>query len=162
MVQSKSGSLEVTLRGDNEIILTRTFNAPAALVFEAWTKPEHVRQWWGLRAANMTVCDIDFRVGGRWRFVTREEDGSEVAFSGEYREIEAPARIVNTEVFEMFPDNPSLITNIFEERDGKTTLTQVCEYDSKETRDMVLQSGMEFGAAESMDRLEELLERLGS
>ena len=76
--------------------------------------------------------------------------------------METPARIVNTEVFEMFPDNPSVITNIFEERDGKTTLTQVCAYDSTETRDMVLQSGMEFGAVESMDRLEELLRRLGS
>jgi len=163
MVQSKSGSLEVTLRGDNEVVMTRTFNAPAALVFEAWTNPEHVRQWWGLRASTMTVCEIDFRVGGKWRFVTTDsDDGSEVAFSGEYREIEVPTRIVNTEVFEMFPDNPSLITNIFEERDGKTTLTQVCEYDSKQTRDMVLESGMEFGAGETFDRLEELLERLGS
>ena len=163
MVQSKSGSLEVTLRGDNETILTRTFNAPAALVFEAWTKPEHVRQWWGLRASTMTVCEIDFRVGGRWRFVTTDsDDGSEVAFSGEYREIEAPSRIVNTEAFELFPDNPSVVTNIFEEHDGRTTLTQICEYDSPETRQLVMESGMEFGAGESMDRLEELLERLGS
>ena len=162
MVQSKSGSLEVTLRGDNEIVMTRTFNAPAALVLEAWTKPEHVRQWWGLRASDMVVCNIDFRVGGKWRFVQREEDGSEVAFSGEYREIETPSRIVNTEVFEMFPDNPSVITNIFEERDGKTTLTQICAYDSQATRDMVLESGMELGAGESMDRPEELHERLAS
>ncbi len=157
MVQSKSGSLEGTLRGDNEIVLTRTFNAPAALVFEAWTKPEHVRQWWGLRASNMVVCDIDFRVGGKWRFVTTDSDnGSEVAFSGEYREIETPARIVNTEVFEMFPDNPSIVTNIFEERDGRTTLTILVQHETKAARDMHVESGMEDGLQDALDLLEQV------
>ncbi|MQA01015.1 MAG: ATPase [Dehalococcoidia bacterium] len=160
MADKGSGKLVVSTPSDTEIVLTRTFAAPAAVVFEAWTTPEHVRNWWGLRNSQMVVCEIDLRVGGRWRYVTRESDGTEVAFNGEYQEIDAPTRIVNTEVFEMFPDNGSLITNTFEERDGQTTLTQTCVYESREVRDMVIESGMEDGADQSMDRLEEVIQTM--
>ena len=159
MTWEHSDRLKVTLPSDCEIVMTRTFDAPAALVVEAWTTPEHVRQWWGLRAEDMVVCEIDLRVGGTWRFVTRDGDGNEIAFRGEYREIVAPTRLVNTEIFEMFPDNGSLITSLFEERDGRTTLTSTCVYESKEVRDMVATS-MEHGVDVSMDRLEELLATL--
>ena len=157
----RAGRREVDLPDDRTIRMTRRFHAPRHLVFEAQTKPEHVRRWWGFPSSEWLACEIDLRVGGKWRFATREEDGAEVEFYGEYREIVPAERLVQTEVFAPFPDNGSLVTVTFEERDGFTTLTSLAEYDSKETRDMVLQTGMEEGAALSYDRMEDLLASLG-
>lgn len=155
-----AGTLEVTLPTDNSVQLRRVFNFPRDLVFRAMSEPEHVRQWWGLRSSQMVVCEIDLRVGGKWRYVTREEDGTEVEFYGEYREVTPPERVVQTEIFAPFPDAPSLVTVTLEERDGRTVLTSRAEYPSREVRDMVIATGMETGAAESYDRLEEVLATL--
>jgi len=152
-----SGLATVTLPSDREIVITRVFNAPAQLVFEAMTKPEHVRRWWGLRGSTMSVCDIDLRVGGAWRYVLREEDGNEVGFHGTYREIEAPNRVVSTEVFEGFPDAESVNTVTLTEEDGKTTFTNRILHQNREYRDGHLNSGMEPGMQQTFDRLEELL-----
>jgi uncharacterized protein YndB with AHSA1/START domain len=152
MVSSK---LTVTTPSEREIRMTRTFDAPRRLVFEAHSKPEHVRQWWGRRGSTMLVCDMDFRPGGSWRFVTREPEGDENGFRGEFREIAPPERIVWTFEWEGLPGHISVETLSFEERDGKTTLTATSVFDSVEDRDGMLQSGMEEGAGETWDRLEE-------
>ncbi|MCX6020663.1 MAG: SRPBCC family protein [Chloroflexi bacterium] len=157
----RSGSrLVVTLPSDREIVMRRVFDAPRTLVFEAHTKPEQVTRWWGVGGSKMTVCDIDLRPGGAWRWVLIVPDGGECAFRGVYHEIVPPERLVYTEIFEPYPDNPGLITTIFEEQDGRTTLTSTALYESVEVRDMVVQSGMESGAAETYDRLAELLATL--
>lgn len=157
METTRSGLATVTLPSDREIVISRMFNAPAQLVFEAMTKPEHVRRWWGLRGSTMTMCDIDLRVGGAWRYVLREEDGSEVGFHGTYREIEAPNRVVSTEVFEGFPDAESVNTVTLTEEDGKTTFTNRILHQNRAYRDGHLNSGMEPGMQQTFDRLEELL-----
>ncbi len=155
-----SGSATVTLPSDREIVITRLFAAPVRLVFDAMTKPEHVRRWWGLRGSNMVVCDIDFRVGGAWRYVLAEEDGSEIGFHGVYQEISAPGRWVSTEVFEGFPDAESTNTITLVEEDGKTRFTNVVLHQNREYRDGHLNSGMEPGMQQTFDRLEELLAAL--
>lgn len=153
-----SGTFTVTPRADREIVITRLFDAPRHLVFEAMTKPEHIRRWWGNlgEGYSVPVCEVDLRVGGRWRFVNRHPTG-EVAFAGVYRQIAPPDRVVFTEVMEPLPEPGSVITAVFTEEDGKTRLTATCVYDTGEIRDMVLQSGMEKGAALSYDRLEDLV-----
>jgi len=159
---SPTKTLTVTTPSDTEVVLTRVFNAPRTLVFDAHTKPEHVKRWFGLRGSTVPVCDIDFRVGGAYRFVLREADGSEMPIRGIYREIVAPERLVYTEIFEQFEEigGVPLVNITLEERDGKTTLTSTTLYDSKEIRDAVIGSGMEEGAAETYDRLAELLETM--
>jgi uncharacterized protein YndB with AHSA1/START domain len=156
-----SDSFKVTTPSDRAIRLTRLFNAPRALVFEAMTRPEHVRQWWGQlgEGYSVPVCEIDFRVGGKWRFVNRHPKG-EAAFHGEYREINPPSRVVFTEIFEDFPDSVSVVTSELVEEDGKTRLIATVEYPSLEVRDMVIASGMSRGAGISYDRLEDLVGRL--
>lgn len=156
-----SDSFKVTTPSDRAIRLTRLFNAPRALVFEAMTKPEHVRQWWGQlgEGYSVPVCEIDFRVGGKWRFVNRHPRG-EAAFHGEYREINPPSRVVFTEIFEDFPDSVSVVTSELVEENGKTRLIATVEYPSLEVRDMVMASGMSRGAGISYDRLEDLVGRL--
>lgn len=156
-----SDSFEVTTPSDRAIRLTRLFNAPRALVFEAMTRPEHVRQWWGQlgEGYSVPVCEIDFRVGGKWRFVNRHPKG-EAAFHGEYREIDPPARVVFTEIFEDFPDSVSVVTSELVEENGKTRLIATVEYPSLDVRDMVIASGMSRGAGISYDRLEDLVGRL--
>jgi len=141
--------------------MTRLFNAPRALVFEAMTKPEHVKQWWGRlgEGYSVPVCDIDLRPGGRWRFVNRHPHG-EAAFHGEYREIAPPGRLVFTEIFEEFPDSVSVVTAEFTDEGGKTRMTATVQYESLAVRDMVLKTGMSSGAAISYDRLEDLLATL--
>lgn len=157
---SKHPSFKVTLPSDREILMTRVFDAPRDLVFEALTKPEHVRQWWGcLDGYTVPVCEMDVRVGGRWRIVNTGPDG-EVAFHGEYLEIVKPALVRNTEIFEMYPDTVSYVTVTLTEQDGKTTYQSLAEYPSREIRDMVLQTGMEDGAALSLDRLGEIAQSL--
>jgi len=151
----------VTTPSDREIVLTRLFDAPRHLLIEAMTKPEHVRRWWGILddEHSVTVCDIDFRPGGAWRFVGRGPKG-EYGFHGVYRDIALPDRIVFTEIFDPFPDVVSVVTSIFSEENGKTRLTVKCLYPSVEVRDMVVQSGMARGAAISYDRLEEVVAEL--
>jgi uncharacterized protein YndB with AHSA1/START domain len=154
---ANSDTFDVSTPSDVEITITRIFNAPVALVFEALTKPEHVKQWWGVFADHyVSLCEIDLRVGGAWRFVSTTPRG-EVAFRGVYREIEKPARLVNTEIFEMYPDTQSVVTTTLTTEGNKTRLTAVCCYPSKDVRDMVLKSGMEVGAAASYDAMENVL-----
>lgn len=155
---ANSDTFTSTTPSDREIRLTRLFDAPRQLLFEAMTKPEHVKQWWGVLSDkhSVTVCEIDLRVGGAWRFVGRGPQGDYPGFYGEYREIVPPERLVFTEFFEPFPGNGSLVTSEFTEEHGKTRLTVTALYESLEIRDMVIQTGMEKGAATSYDRLEEV------
>lgn len=158
---ANSDTFKVTTPSDQEIRLTRLFDAPRRLVFEAMTKPEHVRQWWGRlgEGYSVPVCEIDLRPGGAWRFVNRHPKG-EAAFYGEYREITPPSRLVFTEIFEEFPDSVSVVTAEFADEGGKTRLTATVRYPSPEVRDMVLASGMAKGAGISYDRLEDLVATL--
>jgi uncharacterized protein YndB with AHSA1/START domain len=152
--------LEVTTPSDREIQMTRVFDAPRELVFEAHSSCDHLKNWWGPRKYEIVSCDFDFRPGGKWRIVHRGPDGEEYAFRGEFREIVRPERIVWTFEFEGMPGNVSVETLTLEEHNGKTTFTSTSVYDSVEQRDGMLESGMEAGAAESMDRLDEYLEVL--
>jgi uncharacterized protein YndB with AHSA1/START domain len=158
---ANSGSFAVTTPSDREIRLTRLFDAPRDLVFEAMSKPEHVKEWWGRLGDgySVPVCEIDLRPGGKWRFVNRTPHG-EVAFYGVYREIAPPDRIVFTEIFEQFPDTESVVTAVFTDEGGKTRLTATVLYPSLDVRDTVLNTGMAGGAAISYDRLEEVVARL--
>jgi uncharacterized protein YndB with AHSA1/START domain len=160
MSAAKTGTLSVTLPSDREIRLTRVFSAPRRLLFEAMSKPEHMVQWWGPRGYTMTVSAMDFRAGGAYRFVHRAPDGSEFAFRGEYREVVPPERIVQTFEWEGLPGHISVETMTLDERDGKTTLTVNSLFASVEDRDGMLQSGMEKGAGESYDRLEQFVQTL--
>lgn len=154
------GAMTVTVISDLEVQLTRVFNAPRRLVFEAHSTCEHVRHWWGTRGHTMVTCEMDFRPGGRWRFVLRKANGKEYAFRGEFREIVAPERIVQTFEFEGDPGMTSVETLVFTEEHGRTTLTATEQASSIQARDAMLQSGMEQGAAETYDRLEEYLPSL--
>jgi uncharacterized protein YndB with AHSA1/START domain len=152
-------TLQVTARGDREIVMTRVFNAPRRLVFEACGKPELVRQWLlGPEGWAMPVCEIDLRVGGSYRYVWRHSDGREMGMGGVYRDIVIPERVVATEKFdEAWYPGEAVGTMVLVERDGKTTLTQTMLYDSRQTRDAVLKSPMEEGVAASYDRLEKIV-----
>jgi uncharacterized protein YndB with AHSA1/START domain len=158
---ANSDTFTATTPSDREIVLTRLFDAPRHLVFEAMTRPEHVRRWWGILddKHSVPVCEIDLRPGGAWRFVGRGPKG-EYGFHGVYREIAPPDRVVFTEIFDPFPDVESVVTSIFTEENGKTRLTVKCLYPSVEVRDMVLGTGMAKGAAISYDRLEEVVAEL--
>lgn len=156
-------TLQVTTPSDLEIVMTRAFDAPRDLVFEVWTKPEHVRHWWGPRSSSMIHCEADVRPGGSWRYVTREENGDEVPFCGVYREVTPPERLVYTEIYDVEPFNtgdPAVNTVTFTEEDGRTIMTCTTLCPSKEVRDYILGSGMEIGAAESYNRLAEHLKTL--
>jgi uncharacterized protein YndB with AHSA1/START domain len=154
-----SGTATVTLPTDEQILITREFDAPKDLVYEAWTTPELVRRWWSGERGSMTVAEIDLRVGGTWRYVMVAEtpDGElEVGFHGEFREIVPNERIVSTEVYEGMPEAESLNTLTLTEEDGRTTLTVLVQHSSKEHRDGHINSGMEVGMQEAMDRLEQV------
>jgi uncharacterized protein YndB with AHSA1/START domain len=161
---ANSGTFTLTTPSDREITITRLFDAPRHLVFEAMTRPEHVRKWWGILddRYSVTECTIDLRVGGAWRFVGRGPEGQSPAFYGVYREIAAPERLVYTEIFEPFPDVESVVTQFLTEEKGKTRITITSLYPSLEVRDMVLKTGMDKGAALSYDRLEEVAAALRS
>ena len=158
---ANSESFTVTTPSDREIRLTRLFDAPRNLIFEAMTKPEHIRQWWGNldEGYSVPVCEVDLRLGGAWRFVSRHPKG-EAVFYGTYREIAPPDRLVFTEIYAPFPDAESVVTAVFTEENGKTRLTVTALYPSLEVRDFVVKSGMARGAALSYDRLEEVVARL--
>lgn len=152
--------LVTTTPSDTEIVMTRTFDAPRELVFEAHSSCEHMTHWWVGPDHEVASCDIDFRPGGTWRIVHRRSDGSQVTFFGEYLEIVPPERITWTFGFDDNPGGPETYT--FEERDGKTTIVSRAEFPSKEMRDEILATGMEEGAANTYDRLDEYLEVLKS
>src|SRR5258708_22510690 len=151
-----TGTLKVTTPSDREIVMTRVFDAPGRLVWEAFTKPELLKSWFGPRGWSLVVCEVDLKVGGGFRFVLRGPGGKEMGMSGVYREIVPPERSVHMESFDDYPGE-SQVTAVFVEQGGKTTLTATVLYPSKEVRDAVIQSGMEHGAAESYDKLAELL-----
>jgi uncharacterized protein YndB with AHSA1/START domain len=163
MTQPQSNTLTVTTPSDLEIVMTREFDAPRRLVFEAWTKPEHVARWFGLRNEK-TEAEIDLRVGGSYRFILGDGAGGEMAIQGEYLEIAPPDRLVCTERFEgqffEMMGAGTVNTMVLEDRDGRTLMTLLALYKSKEARDTALQTGMEEGAGISFDRLAELLETL--
>lgn len=160
--QTSSGTAQVTLPTDEQILITREFNAPRHLVYKAWTTPELVKRWWGGGCLEMTVAEIDLRVGGTWRYVLVQEGGAEVAFHGEFREIVPNERIVTTEVYEMpgaaplaAADEPLNIVT-FTEAAGRTTLTLLVQTTSKQLRDAIMNSGMEVGMQRGYDLLEQI------
>jgi uncharacterized protein YndB with AHSA1/START domain len=153
---ASSGTATVTLPTDEQILITRAFDAPKHLVYRAWTTPELVKRWWSGQQGRVTSAEIDLRVGGLWRFVMVAKEGYEVAFHGEYHQIVPEERIVSTEVFEGMPDAEALDTVTFTEVDGRTTLTLLVQHASKEHRDAHIESGMETGMQESFDLLEQV------
>ncbi|MGX7824673.1 SRPBCC family protein [Actinokineospora sp. 24-640] len=159
MATTTKGSAVVTLPADNQILITREFNAPARLVYRAYTEPDLIRRWWHADRGVVTVCDVDLRVGGAWRFVMMAGD-FEVGFHGEYREIAPNSRIVSTELFEGAPgiteEDAAVNTVTLTERDGRTTLTVLVEHVRPEHRDAHIDSGMEAGMQDAMDHLEEV------
>ncbi|MDQ6750423.1 MAG: SRPBCC family protein [Actinomycetota bacterium] len=156
---TSSAAAKVTLPTNEQILITREFDAPRHLVYEAWTTPELVRRWWSADRGEMTVAEIDLRVGGRWRYAMVADGGSEVAFHGEYREIVPNERIVSTEVYEGIPDaeaEAALNTLTLTEVDGRTTLTVLVEHRNQEGRDMHINSGMEAGLQDALNLLEQV------
>ena len=162
MAVTSSGSAKVTLPTDEQILITREFDAPRHLVYKAYTTPELVRRWWSGRRGAVTSAEIDLRVGGAWRYVMVANGGFEVAFHGEFREIVPDERIVTTEVYEMpgapplAPDDEPLNIVTFAEAGGRTTLEILVQTTSRELRDAIIDSGMEGGMQEGMDLLEEV------
>ena len=158
---SQDGSATVfRLPSDREIVMERVFDAPRDLVFDAWSRPDLIPQWWGPRRYTTTVEEMDVRPGGHWRYLQHDADGNEYAFHGEYREIQAPERIVYTFEFEGMPGHVILETATLEEQDGKTKLTVTDLFDTAEERDAMFQTDMQEGASQSQDRFAELLTEL--
>jgi uncharacterized protein (TIGR03086 family) len=156
-MSNRRGSAVVTLPSDTEILITRQFDAPAGLVWEALTRPEHIKRWWGPEWCPVISAEMDVRVGGTWRYVCRMDDGTELGWHGEYREIDTGRSITSTEVFEGFPDAESLNTMTLTESDGVTTLTTLVRHMSQEHRDGHVNSGMEGGMQDTFNRLDQLL-----
>jgi uncharacterized protein YndB with AHSA1/START domain len=152
-----SNKLTVSTPSDTEIYMERVFDAPRELVFKAFTDPELIPKWWGRRKDTTTIDKMDPRPGGQWRFLTSSDDGEEHAFHGEIRELVPPERLVWSFEWEGLPGHVSVDTTTMEEQGGKTIVRTTTSFDSKEDRDGMLQSGMETGAGESYDRLEEML-----
>ena len=160
---ASSGTAVVTLPTDTQIKITREFDAPTHLVFRAWTTPELIERWWSGERGEVTVAEVDLRVGGAWRYLMTANEGFEVGFHGEFHEIVPNERLVNTEAYDTGPGSehaaatePTVVTTTFEDVEGRTLLTQVVECHTPEVRDMIVQSGMEAGMQESMDRLEQV------
>jgi uncharacterized protein YndB with AHSA1/START domain len=155
---ASKGTAVVTLPSDTQILITRNFNAPRHLVYKAYTTPELVKRWWGGSNGEVTLAEIDLRVGGAWRFVLTTGEGFEVGFHGEYREIVPNERLVCTEIYEGYPepDAAALNTVTISEKDGVTTLAVLVQHSRPEHRDAHINSGMESGMQESMDLLEEV------
>jgi uncharacterized protein YndB with AHSA1/START domain len=156
MAVTSSGTATVTLPADEQILITREFDAPKDLVYKAFTTPELVKRWWSANRGEVTIVEIDLRVGGRWRYVMVADAGFEVGFHGEYREIVPNERIVSTEVFDGMPDAEAVNTMTLTEEDGRTSLTILVQHASKEHRDAHIESGMEAGLQDAMDLLEEV------
>jgi uncharacterized protein YndB with AHSA1/START domain len=157
---NRTKTLQITTPGEREIVMTRAFDAPSTLVFDAFTKPELIRRWLlGPPGWTMPVCEVDLRVGGRYRYVWQKEaKGVSMGMGGEFREIVAPERLVTTEKFdEAWYPGEAVSTIVLVQREGRTTLTNSVTYESREARDAVLKTGMETGVEASYDRLEEVL-----
>ncbi len=154
--KASSRTATVTLPTDEQILITREFDAPKHLVYKAWTTPELVKRWWSAKRGEMTVAEIDLRVGGAWRYAMVTDDGLEVAFHGEYREVVPNERIVSTEVYEGMPEGEALNTLTLTEADERTTLEIVVQHTSKEHRDAHIESGMEDGLQDALDLVEEV------
>jgi uncharacterized protein YndB with AHSA1/START domain len=151
-----TGNLKVTTPSPNEIVLTRVFDAPWRLVYEAMTKPELIKRWFGAKRGTLVACEVDLRVGGAWRYVMRLPNGHDMGLGGVYKELSPPDRMVHTEKFDDYPGECEVTTR-FVEQGGKTTMIATCRYSSPEVRDAVIRSGMEDGAAESYDALNEIV-----
>ena len=162
MLTKSNAEVTVTLPSEREIVFTRVFERPRHLLFDAWTKPEHLRQWWGCDGSSLTVCDIDLRVGGAWQLVMRMPDGSDHPFQGVYQEIVPNERLVYSECYVMPRiGSPEWLTTVtFEEFEGGTKLTHSIVHRSRETRDGHLQAGMEAGTAQTLRRLNEHTARM--
>jgi uncharacterized protein YndB with AHSA1/START domain len=160
MAMTSSGTAKVTLPADDQILITREFDAPRHLVYKAWTTPELVKRWWHANRGEVTSAEIDLRVGGTWRYVGESPDGQGVAFHGEYRELVPNERIVSTEAYEGVPEadaNATLNTlTLTELDDGRTLLTVLVQAPSKEVRDAIIASGMEAGMQDALDLLEQV------
>jgi len=162
MATTSSGTAKVTLPTDEQILITREFDAPKDLVYKAYTTPELVKRWWNAKRGEVTICEIDLRVGGKWRSVMVAHDGTEVGFHGEYREIVPNERIVSTEVYEGLPEGVSeeegstVNTATFTEENGRTTLTLLVQAANRASRDAIIDSGMEAGLQDALDLLEEV------
>ena len=164
MAATSNGTATVTLPTDRQILITREFDAPRHLVYKAWTTPELVKRWWHANRGQVTIAEIDLRVGGTWRYVSVTESGMEVAFHGEYREIVPNERLVSSEVYEGIPDaeqHAALNTLTLTERDGRTLLTVLVEHPTREGRDAHINSGMEPGMQDALDLLEQVAVSLG-
>ena len=155
---TNTGTLTIEMSGDRAVLMTRVFNAPRQLVWDAFSKPELMQRWFGPRGYSLPVCEMDVRPGGKFRFVLRGPDGREMVMRGTYREIAPPERSVHMESYDDFPGE-STVTAVFTESGGKTTMTATVEYPSQMVRDNVVPH-MEHGAAESYDKLAELLVEL--
>jgi len=159
---ASSGKATLTLPTDEQILITREFDAPRHLVYRAWTEPDLVRRWWHANRGEVTVVEIDLRVGGTWRYVMVADEGFEVGFHGEYREVVPDDRIVSTEIYEGLPEGVSeedaatVNTLTFTEADGRTTVTLLIEAKSKIARDAIIESGMELGLQDALDLLEQV------
>jgi uncharacterized protein YndB with AHSA1/START domain len=152
-----SGTAVLSLPSETEILMVRELDAPKDLVYKAYTTPELVRRWWAGKRGKVTTAEIDLRVGGKWRYVMIAEGGFEVAFHGEYQEIVPNEKLVNTEVYEGAPGaGAAIVTCTFEATDGRTTLSMLTTVDSQEIRDTILATGMETGAQEGLDILEQI------
>jgi len=158
---TSSGRARLTLPNDEQILITREFDAPRHLVYKAWSTPELVKRWWHANRGKVTVVEIDLRVGGKWRYVMVADDGMEVGFHGEYREIVPDERIVSTEIYEGLPEGVSeeegatVNTATFTEENGRTTVTLLIQATSKVSRDAIIDSGMEAGLQDALDLLEQ-------
>jgi uncharacterized protein YndB with AHSA1/START domain len=160
MKTTTNETLTVTQPSDREIALSRVFDAPRHLVFDALTRPELLQRWYGPRGWSLVVCEIDLRVGGAWRFVSRRPDGKQIGQRGVYREIHPPERLVNTESWEDWNPGEVLVTAVLVEQGRQTTLTNTLLFPSREVRDALIESGMTRGAAETYDKLAECLASL--
>jgi uncharacterized protein YndB with AHSA1/START domain len=162
MTLTSNSRAKVTLPTDEQILITREFDAPRHLVYQAFTTPELVKRWWHAKRGDVTLVEIDLRVGGKWRYVMVATDGSEVGFHGEYREVVPHERLMTTEVYEGLPEGVSeedaatLNTTTFAEADGRTALTILVQAKSKLSRDAIIESGMEDGLEDALELLEQV------
>ena len=164
-MSTKQQAAQVSLPSDREVAVTRTFDAPRNLVFEAYTKPELVRRWMlGYAGWSMPVCEMDVRPGGKYRWRWRsDEEGKEFGFHGEFREVVTPSKLVHTETFDpgdiggTMGDEPAVITTTFTERDGRTTMKAVMDFGSKKSRDEAMATGMTDGMELSYQHLDGVL-----
>lgn len=160
MARSTNRTATVTLPSDTQILITREFDAPAHMVYRAWTTPELVRRWWSANRGEVVSIEIDLRVGGSWRYVMIADAGFEVAFHGEYREIVPNERLVHTEVFEGMPGAHAVTAVSFEEAEQGTVVSILVDHDTQQARDAHINSGMEDGLQDAMILLEETLQTL--